>query len=82
MGTSGASEPLNFFIIVFIYDLLIVVSSFFMTVPLKMVALTTSRIYLMIYLIDITNIDTCDLAGQQFKFLSKLIGCEAHEVAE
>ena len=28
-----------------------------MTVPLEMVALTTSRIYLMIYFVDITNID-------------------------
>ena len=33
-----------------IYDLLIVFSFFFMTAPLAMVALTTSRIYLMIYL--------------------------------
>ena len=32
-----------------------------MTVPLEMVALATSRIYLMIYLIDITYIDKiCD----------------------
>ena len=43
MGMSAASEPLNSFIIV-IYDLLIVYSSFFMTTPLEMVALTTSRI--------------------------------------
>ena len=58
MGTSAASEPLNSLVIVIfmIYDLLIVFS-FFMTTPLDMVALTTSRIYLMIYLIDITNID-------------------------
>ena len=35
--------------------------SFFMTAPLEMFALTTSRIYLMIYLIDSTNIDKiCD----------------------
>ena len=54
MGTSTVSEPLNFFIIV-IYDLLIVFSSFFMTVPLETVVLTTSKIYLMIYLIDITS---------------------------
>ena len=40
-----------------IYDLLIVFSPSFMTEPLEMVALTTSRIYLMIYIIDITNID-------------------------
>ena len=40
-----------------IYDLLIVFSSFFMTAPLELVALTTSHIYLMTYLIDITNID-------------------------
>ena len=53
METSAASEPLNFFIIV-IYD--IVVFSFFITAPLEMVAITTSRIYLMIYFIDITNI--------------------------
>ena len=51
MGMSAASEPLNSFIIV-ICDLLIVYSSFFMTTPLEMVALTTSRIYLVIYLID------------------------------
>ena len=44
-----------------IYDLLIVFSSFFMTVPLEIVALTTSWIYLIIYLIDSTNIDKlCD----------------------
>ena len=37
----------------------------------------------MIYLIDITNINTmCDLAGQKFKFLCKLIGCEAQKGAE
>ena len=57
MGTSAASEPLNFFIIV-IYDLRPTYSFLlFMTVPFEMVAMTTSRIYLMIYLIDITNID-------------------------
>ena len=44
-----------------IYDLLIVFSSFFMTAPLKMVALTTLRIHLMIYLTEVTNIDKiCD----------------------
>ena len=54
MGTSAVSEPHNFFIIV-ICDL------FFLLDPLKMVALTTSRIYLIIYLIDITHIDKiCD----------------------
>ena len=52
MGTSAASEPLNFFIIV-IYNLLIVFFSFFMTAPLEMVAVIIS----LIYLIDITNID-------------------------
>ena len=51
-----------------------------MTAPLEMVALTTSWIYLMIYLIDIKNIDKiCDLVGQNFKFLFKLIDCEAQE---
>ena len=39
-----------------IYDLLIV-NSFIMTAPLEIAALTTSQIYLMVYLIDITNID-------------------------
>ena len=47
---SAASEPLNFFIIV-IYDLWPTYS--FLLAPLKMVALTTSRIYL----VDITHID-------------------------
>ena len=38
-----------------------VFSSFFMTAPLEIVALTTSRIHLMNYLIDVTNIDKiCD----------------------
>ena len=62
MGTSAASEPLYFFIIVImIYDLLTIFSSFFMTLTLELVALTTLRIYLMINLIDITNIDKiCD----------------------
>ena len=37
----------------------------------------------MIYFIDITNIDKiCDQVGQKFKFLCKLIGCEAQEGAE
>ena len=54
MGTSVASEPLNFYMI---YDLLIIISSPFLNAPLEMVALTTAWIYLMIYLIDITNID-------------------------
>ena len=36
---------------------MIVFSLFFMSASLKMNALTTSRIYLMLYLIDITNID-------------------------
>ena len=61
-----------------IYDLLIV---FFP--PLETVALTTSRIYLMTYLIDITSFDKiCDEVGQKLKFLCKLIGCEAQEGAE
>ena len=61
-GTSVASEPLNFFIIV-IYDLWPTYSFLLssLTATLEIVALTTSRIYLMIYLIDITNIDKiCD----------------------
>ena len=54
MRTSAVSEPLNFFIIVIlIYDLLI----FLLTLPLEKAALTTSRIYFMIYVLDITNID-------------------------
>ena len=58
MGTSAVSVPLNFFIIV-IYDLCPTYS--FLLAPLKMVTLTTSQIYLMIYLIDITHIDKiCD----------------------
>ena len=40
-----------------IYGLLIVFSFFILIAPLEMVALATSRIYLIIYLIDITNID-------------------------
>ena len=77
MGTSAASEQLNFFQIV-IYDLWPTYS--FLLAPLKMVALTTSRIYLMIYLIDITHIDKiCDKVGQTFKFQCKPICCEAHE---
>ena len=61
MGTSAASEPIVFIIVICIYDQLIIFSSFFMTTPLEMVALTTLRTYLMIYLIDITNIDKiCD----------------------
>ena len=40
-----------------IYDLLIIFSTFFMTVPLEMVALTASRISLIIYLMH--NVDTC-----------------------
>ena len=54
----------------------------FMNVPLEMVALTTSQIYLIIYLIDITNIDKIrDWVGEKFKFLYKLIGGEVKEVA-
>ena len=52
-----------------VYDLLIVFSSVFMTAPLELVALITSRIYLMIYLIDITNIDkVCDKLAKNFNF--------------
>ena len=66
-----------------IYNQLIIFSSFFLTAPLKMVALTTTRYLLMIYLIDISNIDKiCDKVGQKFKFLCKMIGCEAQEGAE
>ena len=54
MGTSAASEPLNSF---HNYDLLIVFSSFLTNAPLEMVALTTSQIYLMLYLKDIINTD-------------------------
>ena len=47
---------------------------------MEMVTLTISRIYLMIYLIDIANIDKiCDEVGKQFEFLYNLIGCEAQE---
>ena len=49
MGTSASSEPLNSFYdcnAIMICDLLIVLSSFFMTAPLEMVTLTTSWIYL------------------------------------
>ena len=66
-----------------IYDLLIVFSSFLMTAPLELVTLTTSQIYLMIYIIDITNIDKiCDLVGHKFKYLCKLIGCKAQGEGE
>ena len=51
-----------------------------MTAPLEMVTLTTSRIYLMIYLINITNIDNS--SPKIKKILCKLIGCEAKEGAE
>ena len=58
------SFPLNAFIIVIYisHDLPIVFSYFFMMhAPLEMVAFTTSRIYVMLYLIDIINIDKiCD----------------------
>ena len=62
MGTSVATEPLNVSIIV-IYDLGPTFSFLlpFLTAPLEMVALTTSEIYLMIYLMDVTSIDkTCN----------------------
>ena len=40
-----------------------------MAVPLEMVALTTSRIYLIVYLIDITNIDKiCDKLAKHLNF--------------
>ena len=63
------------------YDLLIDFSYPFLTAPLERVALTTFRITLN----DITNIDKiCDEVGQifKFRFLCKLIGCEAQERAE
>ena len=51
----------SLYLLYMIYDLLIVFSSFLMTASLKLVALTTSRIYLMIYLIDFENNDKiCD----------------------
>ena len=54
-----------------------------MTAPLELVTLTISRIYSMIYLIDITNIDKIyDYVCQKFKFLCKLIGCEVQDEAE
>ena len=58
MGTSAASEPLNSFINV-IFDLRPTYSfhSLFLTTPMEMVALAISQNYLMISLIDITNID-------------------------
>ena len=62
MGKSAANESLSSFIIV-IYDLWPTYSflHFNITEPLEMVALTTSRIYLMIYLKDVANIDKkCD----------------------
>ena len=65
-----------------IYDLLIVFPSFFVTVPLEMVPLTTSRIYLMIYLIYIFQILTKYVINLAKKILCKLIGCEAQEGAE
>ena len=52
MGTSVASEPLNFFIIV-IDDIWPTYG--FLLAHLEMVALTPSQIYLMRYLIDITT---------------------------
>ena len=80
MGTCAASEPLNFFIYV-IYDLWPTYS--FLLAPLKMFALASARIYLMIYLIDNKHLDKiCDKVGQKFEFLFKLIGCEAYEGAE
>ena len=66
-----------------IYDLLIVFYSHsLIAIPLEMVALTTSWIYVMIYSIDITHNDKiCDSIGQH-KFLCKLFGCEAQEGGE
>ena len=66
-----------------IYDLFYSFLLFFMTAPLEMGSWTTLRIYLIIYLIDITYIDKVfDYVGQTFKFLCTLIGCEAQEGAE
>ena len=54
-----------------------------MTVLFEMVAFTSLRIYLMIYIIDITDIDKmCDYVGQYFEFLCKLISREAQEGAD
>ena len=54
-----------------------------MNTSLEMVTLTTSQTDLLIYLIDITNINKiCDYVGQKFKFLCKLFGCEAQEGGE
>ena len=54
--------------------IVLIVFSFFITAPLEMVAVTTSCIYLMIYLKNIANIDNiCDEVGQTFKYLCKLI---------
>ena len=52
--------------------------------PLEIAALTTSRIYFMIYSIrDITHIDKIsDYVDQNIKCLCKPIGCEAHEGEE
>ena len=66
-----------------IYYLLIVFSYFIMASPMEKVALTTSQIYLIVNLIDITNIDKIfDLVGQKSKFLCNRIGCEVQEGAE
>ena len=68
MGTSVASEPLNSDMI---YDPFIVFSSCYMTAPLEMVAWATSRIYLIIYLNDITNIENkCAIKLAQNNFLA------------
>ena len=55
-----------------IYDLHIVFSTHFLTASLEIVALTTLRIYLMIFLVDITNIDKiCDEVGQNLNVCAK-----------
>ena len=79
MEKSAATEPLNFLIIV-IYDLLIVFSS----PPVEQKPHWPLQGFTSwFYLIDITHIDRiCDKAGQQFKYLCNLIGCEAQEGAE
>ena len=60
MGTSIASEPLNFFIIL-ICEIWIFFSSPSLTAPYEMVALTTKRINLMLHSINVANIDKlCD----------------------
>ena len=78
------SEPLNSFIIV-IYDIRPTYSFplLFHDCAFGNGRIITSRIFLTIHLIATTNIDKLyDSVGQKFKFLCKLIGCEAQEGVE